>query len=66
MNTLQIIQALIAGLPALLAAIISFVNLFRTNQVHLTLNSRLDELMSAQKQLAFRAGQDHEREKNGG
>lgn len=63
MTTLEIVQAIIVGLPSLLAAIIAFINSLQIQKVHLSLNSRLDQLLASHAENAFRNGQESERKK---
>jgi hypothetical protein len=62
--------ALIAAAPptmvAICSLIVGFINKSKIQEVHLSVNSRLTELLEATRKGSFAEGQQHEKDKTGG
>ncbi len=58
-----IVVAVIAAVPGVIAALLGRYNSQKIGEVHLAVNSRMDELLDAARRGAFGEGQQQEREK---
>jgi len=58
---IHIVPPFIVGIFSLAAAIFAWAAAARIKEIHLMVNSRLSELIDAEKRLAFKAGSDEAR-----